>query len=87
MRIVWQTVRRITDEILGVKGLNNTVKAKDEAVLGNTSQNNWLYPHHKLYQHDNKATQNSLGLTFNKSLKKKKQQQQQRQRQNINKQN
>ena len=40
MRIVWQTVRRITDEILGVKGLNNTVKAKDEAVLGNTSQNN-----------------------------------------------
>ena len=40
MRIVWQTVRRITNEILGVKGLNNTVKAKDEAVLGNTSQNN-----------------------------------------------
>ena len=22
MRIIWQTVRRITDEILGVKGLN-----------------------------------------------------------------
>ena len=40
MRIVWQTVRRITNEILGVQGLNNTVKAKDEAVLGNTSQNN-----------------------------------------------
>ena len=40
MRIVWQTVRRITNEILGVKGLNNTVKAKDEVVLGNTSQNN-----------------------------------------------
>ena len=40
MRIVWQTVRRITNEILGVKGLNNTVKAKDEAVLGNTLQNN-----------------------------------------------
>ena len=40
MRIVWQTVRRITNEILGVKGLNNAVKAKDEAVLGNTSQNN-----------------------------------------------
>ena len=40
MRIVWQTVRRITNEILGVQGLNNTVKAKDEAVLGNTSRNN-----------------------------------------------
>ena len=40
MRIVWQTVRRITNEILGVQGLNNTVKAKDEAVLGNISQNN-----------------------------------------------
>ena len=40
MRIVWQTVRRITNEILEVQGLNNTVKAKDEAVLGNISQNN-----------------------------------------------
>ena len=40
MRIVWQTVRRITNEILGVKGLNNTVTAQDEVVLGNISRNN-----------------------------------------------
>ena len=28
MRIVWQTVRRITNEILGVKGLKNNTKGE-----------------------------------------------------------
>ena len=37
MRIVWQTVRRITNEILGVKGLKELTKVELNVLLRSNS--------------------------------------------------
>ena len=37
MRIVWQTVRRITNEILGVKGLKELAKVELNVLLHSDS--------------------------------------------------